>query len=126
IDKARQRNIYDDLQTTDILTALRAGPSRFDLITAADVLEYVGDLSEFLPAAAAALRPTGLLAFSVLKTDEPNFVFDRARMHFAHNLHYILDLAKHNHLAPLHTTEAPLRTQFGRPVPSWIIVLQKP
>ena len=37
----------------------------FDLIVATDVLIYMGDLARFFSAAAGAIRPGGLMAFSI-------------------------------------------------------------
>ena len=45
--------------------AMRERPSAFDLIVAADVLVYVGDLAPLFAAVETALTADGLFAFSV-------------------------------------------------------------
>jgi predicted TPR repeat methyltransferase len=63
--KARERAIYDALATADIVEHLRRFLAEFDLIVAADVLVYFGDLSALFAAVAAALVPGGLFAFTL-------------------------------------------------------------
>src|SRR5690606_25849867 len=59
LDKARGRGIYDELHCADLVQALeRPGPD-WDLMLAADVFVYLGDLGAVLRAAARALRPGG-------------------------------------------------------------------
>lgn len=56
---------YRQLIHGDAAAALKLRPDSYDLVIAADMLVYVGDPGEFLSAAAGALRPGGMLAFSV-------------------------------------------------------------
>ena len=55
LDLARDRKLYDSLEQCDLVEALRRGPQGFDLLTAADVLIYMGDLSLTFEAAPKAL-----------------------------------------------------------------------
>lgn len=64
LDQARAKGIYDDLTCGEIVASLRAGAGAYDLMTAADVLVYTGDLSEMFAAAASRLTAAGLLLFS--------------------------------------------------------------
>ena len=69
--EAARHNIYTELRHVDLMSALReAAPATFDYVTANDVFVYVGDLSEILPAAKAALRPDGALVFSCEAADD--------------------------------------------------------
>ncbi|MFC7554202.1 class I SAM-dependent DNA methyltransferase [Pseudoroseomonas wenyumeiae] len=68
---ARARGIYDALHEADLLDVLPARPGHWGLVAAADVLNYLGDLSAALPAMAAALAPGGLAAFSLEKGRNP-------------------------------------------------------
>ena len=60
----------------------------FDLIVAADVLIYFGDLANFLTSAAYALRPGGLLAFSTESHDGNGFQLLRSGR-FSHAPDYV-------------------------------------
>ena len=67
VEQARQRQIYDALIVGELTAHLAAGTERYDLIASADTLVYFGDLRPLLAAAAQALRPGGLLVFTVEK-----------------------------------------------------------
>jgi len=63
--EAARAGCYAALHEADLLDFLPRHPAAFDLVAAADVLNYLGELGPALRGAAAALRPGGLLAFSV-------------------------------------------------------------
>jgi predicted TPR repeat methyltransferase len=67
VEQARRREIYDELIVGELTAHLAAGTERYDLIASADTLVYFGDLQPVLAAAARALRPAGLLVFTVEK-----------------------------------------------------------
>jgi len=71
LELAARRGAYDALVREELTVFLGRAAARFDLVVAADVLIYFGDLSAFFALAANALRPGGLLAFSteLLKGD---------------------------------------------------------
>ncbi|GGD94595.1 methyltransferase [Aureimonas endophytica] len=62
--KARAKGVYDALHESDIL-AFAAEEDGFDLVVAADVLNYLGDLAPVFARARRWLRPGGLLAFTL-------------------------------------------------------------
>ena len=65
IEKARARGVYDRLEAGDLVEAMKKAPRSFDLLVAADVFIYVGDLAPTFEAAARQpppRRPAGLLA----------------------------------------------------------------
>ncbi|HZU82698.1 MAG TPA: methyltransferase domain-containing protein [Polyangiaceae bacterium] len=64
LEHAARRGVYDALAQSELTAFLEEAPRRFDLIAAADVLIYFGDLELFFTAAARAMRPRGLLAVS--------------------------------------------------------------
>ncbi len=89
--KAAERGGYDDLVRADAAEYLLGQRGRFDLIFAADVLIYLGDLSELFTAAARALRPGGVLAITT--EIAPEAVPDGWKLlssgRFSHSDHYI-------------------------------------
>lgn len=69
--KAREQNIYDELLEGDILDIMPTLPAgSFDLICAADVFNYLGDLAPVLVAAARLLASGGQLVFSTERASE--------------------------------------------------------
>lgn len=64
LDKARELALYDQLVCADIATWLEGRRRAWDLVLAADVFVYFGDLAPVFGNVRAALRPGGLFAFS--------------------------------------------------------------
>ncbi|MBB3222968.1 tetratricopeptide repeat protein [Pseudoduganella umbonata] len=63
--RAGALDVYDELACADIVAFLRDDGRRWDVLAAADVLVYVGDLDALFAAARRALRAGGVFAFSV-------------------------------------------------------------
>lgn len=122
IAEAKRRGIYDELVNGEVIQAMRAAKSQFDLILAGDVLIYVGDLTDFLPAAAAALRPGGLLACSIEEHDGPGF-FLHSEERFAHSVSYMREMATASGLQEISATKVALRRNANVDVAGWIVVL---
>jgi predicted TPR repeat methyltransferase len=123
IEMSRERGIYDHLMEQDITVALLESPGQFDLIVAADVFIYVGDLDEVFQAARTALRPGGLLAFSIESVDRGDYVL-RSSRRYAQSLEYIRRLASHNGFKEVSIQDAVIRNEGNLPVMGKIIVLQ--
>ena len=63
--QAKEKNVYDALVKGELTEYLRDSRDAFDLIVSADTLVYFGGLEDVLAAAAGALRPNGLLIFTL-------------------------------------------------------------
>jgi predicted TPR repeat methyltransferase len=119
------RPVFDRLITAPILPALAEFEMAFDLIVAADVFIYVGSLDEVFPAVARALRPRGLLAFSLERYDPPapeaaGFDF---HLRYRHSLEYVRRLAQAAQLVERAANLCPLRNDVP---PGWLVILQRP
>ncbi len=132
IRAATDRGIYHDLQVHDIVGFLRNRIAEFDLILAADVFVYVGDLNETFLLTSAALRPNGLFAFSVEAADENphgstpvNGYHLNPSRRYSHTLGYVRQLASQHGFAERCAELATLRTQAGSEVRGWIVVLER-
>lgn len=68
--RAHALDLYDALACAGIVPFLQAGSAQWDVLAAADVLVYVGDLDALFAAARAALRAGGRFALSVEMLDE--------------------------------------------------------
>jgi len=89
IAQARAKNIYDALQTEDVVAHLRSTPDRaFDLIVAADVLVYIGDLLPLFTQIARALARGGLFVFSAESHDGDGYAIG-GETRYAHSRGYI-------------------------------------
>jgi predicted TPR repeat methyltransferase len=123
IAQARRRGVYDRLEEADVVEALLASGSRFDLVLAADVLVYLGDLQPVLVAAAARLAPGGLIAFTLERSGEPGFALGE-RQRFAHHPGHVAAAAEAARLAVARLEEVSVRTENARPVPGLLAVLR--
>jgi predicted TPR repeat methyltransferase len=65
LERARVRGCYDELVCEELTAYLERCEQRFDLITAADVFCYFGDLTAVFAQIARLLRPGGRFIFSV-------------------------------------------------------------
>lgn len=121
VARAATKGVYDDLQTIGLIDYL-AG-QHADLILAADVLVYLGDLAPFFAAAAAALVPGGLLAFTVQKGADGLTLGEDLR--YAHAEGLLRRWADEAGLVPLSISDCATRCDRGVPVPGLVLVLSK-
>lgn len=89
--KAAERGDYDTLVQSEAVAFLAAHPDSFDLILAADVLIYFGDLKDLFENAAAALSRGGLLAVSTELGESGWRLLPSAR--YAHGDAYVREMA---------------------------------
>jgi predicted TPR repeat methyltransferase len=122
--KLTLRKLYDELLVAELVDYLRDRPNSFDLIVAADVLLYLGDLTPFFTAAANSLRPSGLLLFSVEASPQSDFML-LPTQRFAHSLEYLIRLAAVNDLIVESTEQAALRRESNKDVPGYLLLMRK-
>jgi len=121
--KAAARGLYDDLQTADLLGVLTDGPSRWDLLIAADTFPYLGDLAPVFDGAALALRPNGWFVFSTEAADGDAFVL-KGNGRFAHGRAYVERLAAGRFEIAAHAC-ATLRREAASPVDGDFYLLRR-
>ncbi len=89
--RAAARGGYEALVQAEALTFLTEHPATFDLVFAADVLIYFGDLAAVFTAVGRALRPGGYFAFSTERGEADWTLLSSGR--FAHGDAYVDHLA---------------------------------
>lgn len=125
LEKARQRDVYDELVCDDVVEFLRGREQAFDLAVATDVLIYIGDLEPILAAAASALRPGGSFGFSIESCrDDDRYVLNDTRR-YAHGMGYVARIASGAGFALRQHQAAELRKEGGSAVPGGIVVIQR-
>lgn len=125
--QAKEKQIYDELLQTELTGYLRENPGAFDVIVSADTLVYFGALDEVMAAAARALRPGGMLIFTLehgTAADAPDFHLE---MHgrYTHSRPYVERLLTGESLTP-EIAQAELRMESGVPVAGLVIRARKP
>jgi predicted TPR repeat methyltransferase len=121
LDQARQRNEYDELIEADMHDFLRSQPRSFDVVTASDVLSYIGELSEYFQSVSQSLRPGGLtvVAVEALNGDRDYQLNPTGR--FSHSLPYLRSVMDSSGLVVAHVREDVLRCESGNPVPGLVV-----
>ena len=124
LDKARQRAVYDELVTGELVAFMRAGVDAYDLIVSADTLVYFGELGDALRAAAAALRPAGHLLFTVERAEDAEATGFRLNPHgrYSHTEDYLRRTLSEAGLVVRSLTTVHLRLQSGLPVAGMLVV----
>ncbi|MHB8747542.1 MAG: class I SAM-dependent DNA methyltransferase, partial [Gammaproteobacteria bacterium] len=126
VEKARARGVYDDLVVADIITALQMRDTAYDLIVAADVFVYVGELGPTFNACNAAMKPGGLFVFSVEAAEEDASYVLRSTGRYAHAVGYIRRLAERTGMQEVSLGDVVLRKESGQPMAGHVFVLRKP
>lgn len=125
IEAARAKGVYDRLETGDIMHALHSGAESFDLILAADVLIYFGDLGKAFAAIARRLSVGGFFAFSVERTTGADWTLQPS-LRFAHSADYLLRVLKAAGLELASMEEAILRKDRGADVVGLVAIARMP
>jgi predicted TPR repeat methyltransferase len=124
LEKARARGCYDTLLVAEAVAYLGGQNAAFDLIFAADVLIYVGEMDALMPNAARALVAGGLFALTI----ETNTGADIALMpsgRFAHALDYVLTQAAEAGFETVETQPIQLRYETTGFVTGHLILLKR-
>ena len=124
--KARARKTYDLLHQLEITDFLGAHPLAFDVIVAADMLCYFGDLHELLLKARMALRPGGSVAFTVERSDDVQTYRIQPHGRYSHSGQYVERVLDEVGFAAAHVVSATLRRERGTDVEGWVVRARVP
>jgi predicted TPR repeat methyltransferase len=120
---AKRKNAYHVLVKAELTEYLRNHSEAFDLIVSADTLVYFGDLKGVIAALAGALRPNGLVVFTLEHAvgDSAGIGY-RLELHgrYSHARAYLERLLTCSGLQP-RIVQAELRAEAGAPVPGLVI-----
>ena len=122
LEQASKTHLYHHLIHGDIVQNL-VPSNNIDLIMAADVLIYLGDLFPLFNSAFHALTSEGLFIFSIECCENQWQLTSSGR--YRHSKNYIRTLAEKNGFIHLHTSKCQLRLEKNQPVAGEIIILQK-
>ncbi|MEQ8443106.1 MAG: methyltransferase domain-containing protein [Alphaproteobacteria bacterium] len=125
LEKARSKEIYDALSQAELCTFLDGKPEAYDVIVAADVLCYFGDLLPVLSGFHNALIPTGRLGFTVEMTTRDAFQLNQSGR-YKHNADYVRDTVSDAGLILIDIAEETLRSEYGVPVGGLVVTAARP
>ncbi|PYE28271.1 putative TPR repeat methyltransferase [Rhizobium sp. PP-CC-3A-592] len=127
VEIAHEKDLYDALyvgEAVDFLEDNDDGP--FDLVTATDVLPYLGGLEALFFAAAETMEPGGLFIFS--SETLPDDVFAGRRFmvgphqRFAHARDYVLERLEATGFELVDLTDITVRMEDGAPIAGHLVV----
>jgi predicted TPR repeat methyltransferase len=127
IDKARPRNVYEELVVGELCAFMRSRPGAFDVIVSADTLVYFGALEEAAAAARQSVRPGGILAFTVERLadgDEPYRLQPHGR--YSHREDYVRQTLLNAGFARVDIKPVVLRRERGEDVHGHLVVAAVP
>lgn len=124
IAMAAQKNSYDHLVTSDLMTFLTDKKEAYDLILAGDVLVYIGDLDAIFTWIHQALRHQGLFVFNTEIEEAQDFKMNQSGR-FAHHKDYLERLAQTHHFQIISAQTVITRMQNNEPVQGYLYVIRK-
>jgi predicted TPR repeat methyltransferase len=120
LERARARGCYDELVCTELTAYVKRCEERFDLVIAADVFCYFGDLTAVFAAIASLLQPGGRFIFSVEEMSVDAVAVNGFTLlehgRYAHSVSYVEHVLGHAGLAPVAMRPGMLRFERGAPV----------
>jgi predicted TPR repeat methyltransferase len=121
---AKERNVYDELHESELVAFMRAHPASYDLVISGDTLVYFGALEDAMSAAAGALKPGGLLAFTV--EAEPAGSQEKFKLHnhgrYTHGVAYVRECLERAGFKVVSMQNGVLRQEAGADVSGHVVV----
>ncbi|MDH6265666.1 putative TPR repeat methyltransferase [Rhizobium sp. SG_E_25_P2] len=130
--KARDKGVYNHLARADLSLSPEASglfnglvKARADLVAAADVMMYLGDLDAAFANAAALAAAGGLFAFSVEKDEAETGFSLRPSLRYAHSRAHVETILARHGFAPIASEETVIRMDAGQPITGLLFLARK-
>jgi len=128
LEKAEEKGIYTHLIHNNLIDYAKQhlkNEAKFDLIIAADVFVYIGELEDIFATVKKILKENGIFIFSTeyLHTCEENFIVNSGGK-IAHSTHYIEKLINQFHFTQLLSKQTILRKDGNKDVEGRVTILQ--
>jgi predicted TPR repeat methyltransferase len=127
LEAARAKNCYDELEEGELCAFMRQRSAAFDAIVAADTFNYFGALEEVLFAAAASLKPDGLLVMTLEKsiTDAAQNYRIEPHGRYTHGQEYARAALKEAKFDLMSAEEQVLRRERGEDVRGLVLTARR-
>lgn len=125
LEKARAKSVYDDLVVGDITEKLFPQEVLFDLIIAAEVFIYIGDLVPVFEASRSLLGEGGMFVFSTEKSNKASDFELPDSGRYKHSESYLTALAGRFGFRIEESIETEIRKNKGVPVMGDHVLLRK-
>jgi len=121
--KAMVTDAYDEVHAVEISKFLHNNSAKYDLVLAADVLIYFGELSEVMGLTRARINDDGIVAFTLEKGEQPGYELTVSGR-YSHNAEYIESLAVDSGFELLLMKEKTLRLEYAKGVAGYVVVMK--
>ena len=125
VEKARVREVYDELVVDELSRFMSSRPDSFDVVASADTLVYFGTLEDPLSAARKCLRKGGILVFTVERLDpaasgEPYRLEAHGR--YSHSERYVRQAVAQAGFTALSSDTRVLRRERGQDAVGYLVL----
>lgn len=127
MEQAARHNVYDKFHHVDVLDAVQATPdNHYEILTALDVVPYLGDLQAFLPGAYRIAKPGGSVIFSFDEAPEdgPDLAFNSS-LRFTHKPSAVEAACRAVGFETVQLDRRPMYVENGQPVSGCLVVARK-
>ncbi len=120
--QAKRKNLYDALTRQDMAAALAGKTAAYDLILAADVFVYAGDLSSVTDQAYTALTTGGVIAFTVQAISDSDYRLGQDQR-FSHSEDYLRRILAR--FSNIEIIPGSFRKDRDKDVPGFLVIAEK-
>ena len=125
IEKARSLAVYDRLEQADVVEFLAGSDDRWDLVLAADVFIYVGDLEPVFARLERAMTG-GMFAFSVESLEDDGAGLRLLpSLRYAHSRAYLEQMASRHGFEVVEMKRAPVREEQRQVIEGLYVILRR-
>jgi predicted TPR repeat methyltransferase len=127
LDQAQARGVYDALLHADIVQYLDGTPEQHDLVLAADVFIYMGDLQPVFAALHRVIPAGGIFCYSAetLDADEATDFALLPSLRYAHHPTYLQRLAEWHGFETLRMARETVREEQRQPIEGLLVHLRR-
>lgn len=125
IDKANAKGIYTHAHVDELVRFMNGDGRDYDLVVAADVLVYIGDLHALFSRVSTRLKQGGLFALSVEREESEHDYVLRPSGRYAHSQGYVEKLAATYGFSVAHCAACDLRKEAAAMIVGTVCVLKK-
>ncbi len=122
VERARARAIYHQLAVGDAIAALAGGSEPLDVVAAAELCPYLGDLAPLLAGARARLGPGGIVALTCEAGPAGSAWTLSGSRRYRHASDYLRATLERHGFAIAELSQAPLRQEKGQPAMGFVAV----
>jgi predicted TPR repeat methyltransferase len=125
LQRARQRQIYDQLICAEVTEYLQAQTAKYDIAVAGDLFIYIGDLSMVFEGIGKSLRSSGLFGFSIEASKDEDFVLTDS-LRYAQSVAYLQRLANNSGFIIQSMEPEAIRQEQKTDVNGYVVIIRTP